>query len=114
MARRRQQADWLAWSLQAILGVFVGIVVGFGVLSEMHELPWLSGRPALLFVCGAGLVGAGIASLFGDQLWMGENYRVLAPNAPEHSPISRTVSWWLVAAGIASLAVAILRGLRLL
>jgi hypothetical protein len=114
MARRRQQANWLAWSLQAALGMVAGIIVGFGTLSEMDKLSWLNAHTLVPFVAGAGLFGAGLASLLGDRLWMGDDYGVLAPDEPEHSPVSRTVSWWLVAAGTATLTVAFLRGLQVL
>jgi hypothetical protein len=50
-----------------------------------------------VFIAGTALVGAALASLYGDRLWLSESYRVIPPDGVHHNNTSRTVS---IAVGI--------------
>ena len=44
------------------------------------------------FILGAALIGAGLASFFGDRLWIGLSYRIIPPDGVRHSELSRAAS----------------------
>ncbi|PTX96988.1 hypothetical protein DB345_07370 [Spartobacteria bacterium LR76] len=96
---KTRQADWLAWSLQYLAGLIVGAVIGVASTGRRHNLSLLA--PDLLFPAmgGAALIGAGLASLLGDQLWMGSSYKVIPPDAPSHSLLSKTLSFLSMGVG---------------
>jgi hypothetical protein len=81
-----ERADWLAWSLQFLLGLVVG-----GVLSVIfirggrRSIPLIAREDAPLFMLGAAFIGAALASHYGDALWLGNSYRVSPPDKPRHS-----------------------------
>jgi len=74
-----ERADWLAWSLQ----FFVGFVAGaaFGTLAAWRALIVRAVSP--LLVLGVALIGAALASRYGDQLWLGSHRP--ATDAPKQS-----------------------------
>lgn len=87
-----KSADWLAWCLQFVFGLIVGTI--FGTYSNSWLRPSLFGLgtvPSTYFV-GAALIGAGLASFYGDRLWIGLSYRVIAPDEIRHSVKSRIFS----------------------
>ena len=90
----KRSADWLAWSLQLIVGLAVGGVIGLRVISRGRYNPGfsLATEHVPLFLWGAAMVGGGLASYFGDKLWIGDSYRVIPPDAPQNSPASRALS----------------------
>jgi hypothetical protein len=49
-------------------------------------------RDVIILLLGAALIGAGLASFFGDRLWIGNSYRVIPPDDFEQSETSRDVS----------------------
>jgi hypothetical protein len=91
----RQRADWLAWSLQFIFGLIVGTFFGFGIIAKSHRRGggwWLASEQVSIFLSGAALIGAGLASYYGDRLWLGSSYRVIPPDDMKQSRISRIIS----------------------
>ena len=74
----------------------------------------MPGELVISFLLGVALVGAGLASRYGDRLWMGDNDYMLPPDEPEQSNLSDWVSWSLVASGMATCAVTILKRFGLL
>lgn len=85
----RKPADWLAWCLQFICGLLVGGFVGFRLMSE-GAMP-TDGRGGAFFA-GTALIGAALASRYGDRLWIGDSYRVIPPDEPRSNHASRMVS----------------------
>jgi len=59
--------------------------------------------PDLLFPAmgGAALLFAGLASLLGDRLWMGSINKVIPPDAPSHSLLSKALSFLSMGVGAA-------------
>lgn len=103
----QQKADWFAWILQFIFGFVIGGFLGFFLLTQnhrrggailqfSHELLWI-------FLLGTSLVTGGLASLLGDKLWIGSNYRVIPPEEQQHSFLSRGLS--IVSMAIGALLV---------
>ena len=76
-APMNKRADWFAWALQFLVGLVVGAL--FSVLfihGGGRRLPLIPLETAPTFVLGAALIGAALASYYGDQLWIGDSYRV--------------------------------------
>lgn len=91
------KADWIAWTLQFIAGAFVGAFLGLFAVSgrgrftsvhltiDLHLLP--------LYLVATSLLGAGMASLMGDKLWIGNNYRCIPSDEIQQSPLSSAISY---------------------
>lgn len=108
----KRSADWLAWSLHFVVGLAVGAFIGVAIVSRRRRFGsgcWLAPEQAPFFICGAALLGAGLASLYGDRLWLGSSFRVIPPTDIQHSNTSRILSIVMVFAGSITLAAVILR-----
>jgi len=104
-------ADWLAWSVQFVAGLFIGCLFGFYCFAR----PWTWQTERIPgFLTGIALVGAGLASRYGDQLWFSSFYSLDPPKTPEHNRVSRMVSLAITLLGIGVILFALLRNLRLL
>ncbi|HVM59683.1 MAG TPA: hypothetical protein VMV72_02360 [Verrucomicrobiae bacterium] len=113
-ATMKRHANWLAWFMQGVLGLFVGALAGFVVVTGRHGSSLVDDNLILPFMVGGALVGAGLASRYGDGLWFSDNYCEIPPDEPEQSNLSDILSWCLVAAGVATCVVTILRQFRVL
>ncbi|HEX7261583.1 MAG TPA: hypothetical protein VF258_07180, partial [Luteolibacter sp.] len=58
---------------------------------------------------GLALFTAALASYFGDRLWLGDTYRVIPPDGPQHSLASRLISILAGCAGVILIFIAIAR-----
>jgi hypothetical protein len=106
----KRQADWFAWSLQFIFGLIVGVCLGFGVIGKRRRSDgWLNSEQIPIFILGAALIGAGLASFYGDRLWLGSSYHVIPPDGIEHNDKSRIASIITGALGGTLSLIAILR-----
>jgi hypothetical protein len=85
-------ADWLAWWLQFTFGFIVGGFVGFRLMSEGMIPPEGHMRDTCAFLGGTALIGAALASRYGDRFWLRDSYRVIPPDEPEHNRASRMIS----------------------
>jgi hypothetical protein len=110
----KPHANWLAWIMQGIFGLFVGALGGFAVIARRRAGFWLDDKLILPFLIGAALIGAGLGSRYGDRLWLRDNYGMLPPEEPEQSNLSDILSWCSFGAGLATCIVAILKQLRVL
>jgi hypothetical protein len=54
---------------------------------------------------GAALIGGGLASLLGDQLWIGSSYKFIPPDAPRHSFLSKALSFLSMGEGATLIAL---------
>ena len=106
-------ANWLAWTLQGICGLVVGAVAGLVLISRGRAGLWVPPELIPQFVLGTGLVGAGLAARYGDRLWMGDSYLLIPPDEPAQSNFSDWLAWFLVAAGIATCTVTVLKELKI-
>ena len=104
---QKENADWMAWGLQAALGGIVGAVMAVcGLLKVNLEMAFADGA-GLVF--GAAIFGAGLASLHGDALWLHTVTRVLPPDEPQHSPLSKFISCCLWSVGLCLIGRSLLR-----
>ena len=103
-------------ALQFIVGLVVGAIVGVGVISRRryHGGFMLDPEQAAKFFFGAALIGAGLASQYGDRLWFGLSYRVVPPDGIKHSDASRLVSRVTMLWGGALVIFALLEQFRIL
>ena len=94
-------ADWLAWALQFIAGLLVGLLFGLAILGSRRgsRSYWLEQEFVPLFLAGSAFVGAGLASWHGDRLWLRRSYRLVRPDGVMHSRASRTASLMTAVAG---------------
>ena len=88
----KQGADWLAWSLHFVFGLFVGPVVGIFFITRRRHSDWIASEDIPAFFFGAALIGAALASFYGDRLWGESSYRVIPPNEFRQSVKSRIAS----------------------
>jgi hypothetical protein len=95
----KKSADWLAWSLQFIAGLFVGAILALYITRRSWYAPTAASQHILMPIIGAALIGAGLASYFGDRLWFGASYSIIPPDEIRHSATSRTVSVVTIAVG---------------
>lgn len=104
-------ADWLAWFLQFIAGLVAGALVSVAIISRRRFGGgwWLASQQVPTFIWGTALIGAGLASFYGDRLWLGSSYRVIPPDDIKHSDTSRIVSIITGALGGILVLTAILR-----
>jgi len=113
-------ADWLAWTLQCLVGMAVSAGLGVYLISHSgggahyHTLRELWVKPDQVVPClwGAALIGGALASHFGDQLWLRSSYLLLQPDAPAQSWASRLASGALGIFGILLLGVALFPNFR--
>lgn len=108
----KRSADWLAWSLQFIVGLAVGAFIGIAIIARRRRFGggwWLASDQVSTLVLGAALIGAGLASFYGDKLWLGSAFRVIPPDGIKHSDTSRMVSIISGLLGVVFLLAAILR-----
>ena len=94
-------ADWLAWSLHFIAGLGLGTGVGWAIVygRSRHESWWLPDGLAPLFVTGAALIFAGLASYHGDRLWISGYSGMVPPEGIPHDKASRLISIAAVVVG---------------
>lgn len=110
------RADWIAWILHFILGLPVGAFIGYflisrsegGRYSTSHKPSWLSNDLILPYLIGTALLGAGIASLYGDKLWLSHNYKVIPPDGVQHSSKSKLCSYGSIAIGVALIVIPVI------
>ena len=95
--------------MHGFFGLVAGVVAGFVLISRGRLGLWLDRDFLLPFLIGAGLIGAGLGSRYGDRLWIGDNYYMLPPDEPDQSNLSDWISWCFVAAGVATCIVMILK-----
>jgi hypothetical protein len=107
----KRQGNWLAWSLQFIVGLVIGGFVGLRILLR-RGIPmfWLSPNLVPYFLAGASLLGGGIASHYGDRLWLGAGY-IIPNESPNQSDLSNNCSLVAGAAGVSLMVFAICRNL---
>jgi hypothetical protein len=107
-------ADWLAWSLRFIFGLFVGAFVGTWLISRRFGFPLVGYDLFFIFILGAALVGGAVASHYGDELWLHLVYRVFPPNAPEQSNLSNVCSLVIGNCGVLLMLFAVCRNFDLI
>ena len=95
--------------MHSVFGLLAGAVAGLWLISRGRAGLWLDSNLVIPLLIGSALIGAGLGSRYGDRLWMGDNYYMLPPDEPEQSNLSDWVSWCLVAAGVATCVVTILK-----
>lgn len=107
------KADWIAWTLHYICGLSVGAILGLfliygGFPRRLHRPVWLSEDLHLPWLVGAALIGAPLASLLGDKLWVGNSYKMIPPDGLKHSPTSKRTSSITLALGTILLSFALI------
>ena len=111
----KQRADWLAWSLQFIAGFVVGAMLALYIPRRSWYIPSRAASAhILLLVLGAALIGAGLASYFGDRLWFGSSYRVIPPDDIPRNSTSKALSALTGAVGGILILLALLLNLHVI
>ena len=103
------KADWLSFVLHFIFGLFVGCVLGFLTISRRRHGIWLQEELIIPYLSGTSLICAGLGAKLGDRLWIGDNYRVIPPSAPNHDRVSFYLSVLATVFGIGLAAFALFR-----
>ena len=100
--------NWLGWIMQFIPGCMAGAYVGFLLVYRRRVGPWMIPEAIPWFLLGASLVGGALASHLGDKLWIGDNYKVIPPESPNHTAASVICSIAVGLAGVACAAYALM------
>lgn len=95
------KADWLTFVLHFLFGLIVGCVIGLCFIARRRHGIWLDEELILPYLCGTSLIGAGLGAKLGDRLWIGDNYRIIPPDAPSHSKLSRFLFLLSIVSGTA-------------
>ena len=99
MRQDNEKADWISFGLHFFCGLLVGGVFGLILITRRRYGIWLNDDLILPYLVGTSLIGAGFGAKLGDRLWIGNNYSVIAPDAPEHSKYSLYVSVIVITTG---------------
>ena len=110
----KKGADWLAWSLQFMAGLFVGAILALYITRRSWYSAAAASKHILMPIIGVALIGGGLASYFGDRLWFGASYSVIPPDEIRHSATSRIISVLAIALGGAMVLLALLLNLRVI
>ena len=99
--------------MHGILGAIVGAGVGYFLIGKgRYGGFWIRTDLVFPFVIGVSLVSFGIATIYGDRLWIRDNYVMLPPDAPAQSRLSSILSLCIIVVGIATSAIAVLKHLQ--
>ncbi len=82
------------------LGAAVFVFIGFRFVSRGKLVETQSSVSLTSFITGCALLGAGIASRWGDRFWIGDDYRVIPPDGVDHDRITKALSYSSMTAGI--------------
>ena len=102
------KTNWISWILQGLLGSICGLYGGFA-LSHTRDGPLLQPGCTALFVWGMILLGTGVGTIFGDQLWMQFPNQTYPPEKVVRGQIGKLLSQALCVAGAALVMVALFR-----
>lgn len=109
MQKSPEKADWLSFVLHFIFGLFVGCFLGLLTITRRSHGIWLREELTLPYLAGTSLLCAGLGAKLGDRLWIGNNYRVIPPIAPQHDRISFCLSMLAIILGSALAAISVFR-----
>ena len=102
------RADWFAWALHFLGGLIAGSFFSFLFLrGGRRSIPIITSEAFPVFLIGLALLGAGLASRYGDRLWVGDSYRVIPPNEPRQSSVSCWTSFVTVCIGVIIIIIAL-------
>jgi hypothetical protein len=107
----KEKTDWIAWVLHAVVGLAGGLLFGYLVTHGRGGHPWLRAGCLAQFIWGAGLVGVGLGSIFGDTMWVQLQYRLFPPEKVKAGPGGKTVSAVAIVSGVGLAGTALLRHL---
>ncbi len=94
-----KKTDWVAWILQAVVGLLVGAVVGFMLSHQRNGMPWLNSRCVKPFIAGISLFTSGLGSIYGDTMWIQMDYKIFPPEGVRAGTGGRALSASLLIAG---------------
>ncbi len=113
--------EWIGWALHYLLGLIAGGGLGVGLIygrrPGFHSVlnsGLISQEVAFPFILGASLLGAGLGAWFGDRLWLSESYRIIAPEGPAHTSITKVASLASMVIGAAFIGYALYRQIFIL
>lgn len=101
MLDESSKADWLSFVLHLIVGLVPGCIIGYLLITRRRQGIWLQEDLIFPFLIGTSLFCGGVAARYGDRLWIGYNYRVIAPDESKHNRLSLFISYLIVAVGLA-------------
>ena len=109
------RADWFAWALHFLGGLVAGSLSSFLFLrGGRRSIPLITSEAFPVFLIGLALLGAGLASRYGDRLWIGDSYRVIPPDEPRQSAVSCRTSFGSVCIGGILVLIALAKSFCLL
>lgn len=102
-----EKTNWISWVLQGLIGLICGLYGGFA-LSHTRDGPLLQPGCTALFVWGSTLLGTGIATIYGDQLWMQFPNQTYPPKKVASGRVGKLLSQALCGTGAALVIVALI------
>jgi hypothetical protein len=105
----KEKTDWIAWVMHAVVGLAAGLLFGYLVTHDRGGRSWLRAGCLAQFIWSAGLVGAGLGSIFGDTMWAQLPYRLFPPEKVKAGVGGKTVSALAIVSGVGLAGTAHLR-----
>lgn len=109
----KRNADWFAWVLQFVFGLIVGAFIGYSIASNKNRQGLLPDQTTS-FTWGVALLFAGLASHYGDRLWLFSSQHIVPTDGVANNRTSLIVSILSAALGLALIVVAVLRNLQVI
>lgn len=102
------RTNWISWVLQGLIGSICGLYGGYA-FSHTRDGPWMQPDCAALFVWGATLLGTGIATIYGDQLWLHFPSQIYPAEKVASGRVGKFLSYSLCVVGTALVVAALIR-----
>lgn len=112
--------ETIGWALHYLLGLVSGAALGAGLIYGRSghrsdiDTGLISKDVAFPFILGVALLGAGLGAFLGDRLWMSQHYRMVPPEGPPHTTLTRFVSLTNIIIGAGLILYALYRQIFIL
>jgi hypothetical protein len=96
----KTKTDWVSWILHGFVGAIGGVLIGIFAIYRKRYGFIINSDLVPGFLLGAALIGAGVGSICGDQLWLRNCYTRYPQEVPAATLVSKTLSGVMIFAGI--------------
>ena len=106
------KTDWFAWWIQAFFGLLMGLLFGFMLTQRQTGGSLLRPGCNAQFIWGTALIVAGLASIYGDRIWLSSADINWSPDGVRSDKHGKRISFALIITGALIAIFAIIRHLQ--